>query len=571
MKNIIFFLKLQKKTKIISIIVLLVLGTILDLFGLSIIIPTIKVISDYQNINLLLNNNLFLKQLVNFNQNELIVIFLFTFLIINIVKGLIFIYLSWKTNEFSKNINQELSKRLIEHYSKISYEEMIEKTSGTLIRNITQEVDAVSAAVLNFLNMVVDLFVMTSIFLFILYIEPGGVVIISLVLLIGLFIYRRIIVKKLISWGFERQRFFLKKVTNINEIFHSYSELKILKKINFFGKNYMKFNEQYYNNIIKYSITQVAPRFLVESLAVIGVVAALIYLIILIGDQKQILYALAVLGASALRLLPSLNRVINLYNSFKFSSAALELIRIEYFELNKFKYEKINKIDLSFSKSIEINNVSYNYPNNETYVVKNIYLKINKNDIIGIKGQTGSGKSTLLKILLGLIKPKTGEVKIDDIDLYKNNLTSEWFDKIAYVPQEIYLLNDTIKKNILFGLEDPEIDEDLYQLSLEYSNCNEFIKNHKNGDRTVIGENGLKLSGGQRQRIGIARAIYLNRQILIFDEATNSLDENTEKKIFENILRMSNRPTIIFVSHKSSNFDICDKIYDLKSQKKNLI
>ena len=170
MKNIIFFLKLQKKTKILSIILFLIFGTILDLFGLSIIIPTIKVISDYENINILLNNNFLLKKLTNYSQTELIVIFLFSFLIINIIKGLIFIYLSWITNQFSKNINQELSKKLIEHYSKISYENMIEKTSGTLIRNITQEVDAVSSAVLNFLNMVVDLFVMISIFLFILYI-----------------------------------------------------------------------------------------------------------------------------------------------------------------------------------------------------------------------------------------------------------------------------------------------------------------------------------------------------------------------------------------------------------------
>ena len=160
-------------------------------------------------------------------------------------------------------------------------------------------------------------------------------------------------------------------------------------------------------------------------------------------------------------------------------------------------------------------------------------------------------------------------MKIDSVDLYKNKLNSGWFDKIAYVPQEIYLLNDSIKKNILFGLEDTEIQEDLYQLSLKCSNCNEFIKKLKNGDETIIGENGVKLSGGQRQRIGIARAIYLNREILIFDEATNSLDENTEKKIFENILSMSKRPTIIFVSHKSSNFEICDKIYDLKVQKKN--
>ncbi|MDA9723188.1 ABC transporter ATP-binding protein/permease [Candidatus Pelagibacter sp.] len=570
MKDLIFFLKFQKKTKIIFIIFLLSFGTFLDLFGLSLIIPTIKVISDYENLSLIIKQTNILNPLIKFSQNQLIIFFLTVFLLINVFKGLIFVYLNWKTNQFAKEVNQQISEKLINFYSYISYEEIVNKSSSSLIRNITEEVEGVSSAVLNFLNMIVDLFVMLCIFCFILYIEPGGVLLISFILILGLFVFRRLLVKRLIKWGYERQKYYLKKIKNINEIFHSYSELKILKKINFFGKNYLKYNNEYFNNVIKYGVTQIIPRFLVESLAVVGVTFSLIYLLIFNDNQEQILYALAVLGASSLRILPSINRVINLYNSFKFSSASLELVRNEIEGLKQFINIKNEEIDnLKFESDIKIKNISYNYPGKLDSTLKNIDFVILKNQIIGIKGETGSGKSTLLKILIGLIKPKNGSLCVDNIDIYKNQMIESWFRKIAYVPQDIYLIDETIKENILFGCDHKNFDKKLYELSMEVSECNKFVKNLENKDKTFVGENGLKLSGGQKQRIGIARAIYLNREILILDEATNSLDETTEKKIINNILKLKNKPTIIFVSHKSSNFQICDKIFDLSKQEKN--
>lgn len=564
MRNIFFFLNLQKKSRIFFIIFLLGVGTSLDLFGLSIIIPTMKIITDYNYINELINSSFYLRPLGNLTQNELIVFFLLIFLLVNILKGLVFIFLNWKTNIFSKQINQQISKNLIDYYSIISYEEMISNSSTTLIRNITQEVEGVSAAVMNFLSMIVDLFVMVCIFVFILYIEPGGISIISIILLAGLYVYRKILVKRIVRWGYERQSSYLKKIQNISELFHSYSELKILKKINFFGKSYIKFNEIYFINVIKYSVSQIVPRFLVETLAVVGVVIALVYLIIIKGDQEQILYSLAILGAGALRILPSINRVINYYNSFKFSAASLELVKNESSKLKEYKINEINSDSkLDFNNKIEIKNISYKYPNKQINILNNVNIEINKNDIIGIKGITGSGKSTLLKIILGLLKPVDGVVTVDNQDINKNNQLNNWFDKIAYVPQEIYLLNDTVKKNILFGVKESEGNESLYNLSINLAQCKDFIKDLEQKDDTIVGENGIKLSGGQKQRIGLARAIYLKREVLILDEATNSLDELTEKKIIYDILKTPNRPTIIFVSHKSTNFEVCNKIFDL--------
>lgn len=566
MKNLIYFLKFQNKTKIFYIIFLLFLGTFFDLFGLSLIIPVINAIAEFEKLNSLINTYSVLSPLKNYNQNEIIIILLTLFLLINIIKGLVFIFLNWKTNEFFKQLNINISSELIDQYSKFSYEDMINKSSTTLIRNLSEEIMGISNSVLNFLNLVIELFVLISIFIFILFVEPNGLIIITFFLFTGLYIFKKLITKKIIVWGKNRQKYFLKKITNINELFHSYAELKLLKKINFFGKLYLTYNERFFNNLIKYNIAQIIPRFLVESLAVLGLMFALIYLIILKDDQTQILYSLGILGASALRLLPSMTRIINYYNGFKFASASIELIRNELENKKRSSNSTLSKnSELNFQKKINLTNISYNYPNKNLEILKNFNLEISKSDIIGIKGTTGSGKSTLLKIILGLLKPKKGKILIDDIDLYQNNNLNLWYDKLSYVPQSIYLLNESIKKNILLGVDKDEENKILYEEAKNISLSNEFINKFSDQDHTVVGENGLKLSGGQKQRLGIARAIYQQKEILVLDEATNSLDEKTEKAILDNILKIKNKPTIIFVSHKSSNFDVCNKIIDIKN------
>lgn len=566
MKNLIYFFKFQSKTKIFYIIFLLFLGTFFDLFGLSLIIPVINAIAEFDKLNNLINTYSLLSPLKNYSQNEIIIILLTLFLLINIIKGLVFIFLNWKTNKFFKQLNINISSELIDQYSKINYEDMISKSSTTLIRNISEEIMGISNSVLNLLNLVIELFVMISIFIFILFVEPNGLIIITFFLFTGLYIFRKLFTKKLILWGKNRQKYYLKKITNINELFHSYAELKLLKKINFFGKLYLTYHERFFNNLIKYNIIQIIPRFLVESLAVLGLMFALVYLVILKGDQTQILYSLAILGASALRLLPSMTRIINYYNGLKFTSASIDLIRNEL--ENKIGTSKSilsKNLELNFQKKINLTNISYNYPNKNLEILKNFNLEISKGDIIGIKGTTGSGKSTLLKIILGLLKPKKGKILIDDIDLYQNNNLNLWYDKLSYVPQSIYLLNESIKKNILLGVDKDEENKIIYEEAKNISLSNEFINKFSDQDHTLVGENGLKLSGGQKQRLGIARAVYQQKEILVLDEATNSLDEKTEKAILDNILKIKNKPTIIFVSHKSSNFDVCNKIIDIKN------
>ena len=211
MKNLIYFLKFQRKIKIFYIILLLTIGTFFDLFGLSLIIPLINSIADYEVLNNIILNYEILSPLKNLNQNELIIVLLIIFLLINIFKGSIFIFLNWETNKFSKQLNINISSKLINQYSKLSYEEMINKSSGTLIRNLTEEIMTVSNAVLNFMNLIIELFVLLFIFIFILFVEPNGLLIITFFLLLGLFVFRKIVSQRLIFWGQNRQKYHLKR------------------------------------------------------------------------------------------------------------------------------------------------------------------------------------------------------------------------------------------------------------------------------------------------------------------------------------------------------------------------
>ena len=208
MKNLIYFLQFQKKTKIFFIIFLLFIGTLLDLFGLSMIIPLINVIGDYDKINVLLNNYDIFKSLKDLNQNQLTILLLAIFLVTNVLKGLVFIYLNWKTNQFSKDLNINISSKLINYYSSINYEEMIVKSSGALIRNITEEIMGVSNAISNFLSLIVEIFVVIFIFIFILFVEPNGLLIITFFLLSGLYLFKKIISKRLILWGKNKKKHF---------------------------------------------------------------------------------------------------------------------------------------------------------------------------------------------------------------------------------------------------------------------------------------------------------------------------------------------------------------------------
>ena len=292
----------------------------------------------------------------------------------------------------------------------------------------------------------------------------------------------------------------------------------------------------------------------------------------MLGNKREVFDIIQYLGVfvvASFRLVPGISRILSSYQVIRYIEPSVKILLSEYDFKNNSQSKKIsiNKKDspLIFNKEIKLKNISFSYSLRKEFFLSKISIDIKKGDFVGIIGQTGSGKSTLINLLIGLLEPNGGEVMVDNLNI-KSNL-SGWHKKIGYVPQSVYLIDDTIRKNIAFGLQEENINDDLIQKAIEKANLKIFLSSLKDGVETVVGEKGIRISGGQQQRIGIARALYRDPEILILDEATSSLDQATEKKIMESVNSLKKNKTIIVITHRLITVQNCDKIFMLDKGK----
>jgi ATP-binding cassette, subfamily B, bacterial PglK len=315
--------------------------------------------------------------------------------------------------------------------------------------------------------------------------------------------------------------------------------------------------------IFRETISQ-SVRPIMESIAVIGMLFIVLFLLQQ-GHSIGILASILALFALAIqRLLPAINSIVGEYNKLRYHVYSVKPVYEDIINFRKYskenKKENIEKTTLK--DKIELKNISYTYPESKEEVLKNISLSIPKEKAVGFVGATGSGKTTLIDLILGLLEPTKGNILVDGKDI-RNNLKA-WHKNIGYIPQFIYLSDDTIANNIAFGLTEKEIDQEKLKEAIEASQLDEFVKRLPNGLDTFIGERGIRLSGGQRQRVGIARALYNNPEILVMDEATSSLDNITEKFVIQAIENLKKERTVIIIAHRLTTVKNCDKLYLIK-------
>jgi ABC-type multidrug transport system fused ATPase/permease subunit len=281
------------------------------------------------------------------------------------------------------------------------------------------------------------------------------------------------------------------------------------------------------------------------------------------SNVDEIVIVLGLFTAAAFRLMPSVNRVLSAFQNLRFALPAINNLYGEFTRITEHANKRNTHAEiLNFDNEIKLKNISFNYPGNETSVLKNMNITINKGATIGFIGTTGAGKSTLVDTILGLLTPTDGEILIDDINI-QDNLRG-WQNHIGYVPQHIYITDDTIRRNIAFGLSNEKINDDSIWESIRSSQLEEFINELPDGLDTILGEQGVRLSGGQRQRIGIARSLYHSPDILVLDEATSSLDTATERDVMDTIKGLHGQKTIIIVAHRLSTVEDCDWLYRLE-------
>ena len=532
----------------------------LELIGLGLIIPFIKSLmsegADLTIISYLNKFNLFPE-----TKNELVLIFIIFISIIYTIKTIYLTFFSYAQTKLLADLRVNLSDKIYNIYLNKPYEFHLNNNSSKLIRNV-DEVSLVVALIQFIITASTEFIIFVGIASFVIWYEPVGAIII--ILFFGLFgyLFFNTIKRRVKKWGEIRQTHSGLRLKFLNEGFRLIKYAKILQKTKELIQIYTNNNKILNLCEIKQNFTDSLPRLWLEWLIVIAFTLVIFVMIYIGRDIQYILPLIGLFVAAAFRIMPSLTRIMNCIQKIIYNRPALDTI---YFEFEKNEnnpvLQKINLPSLTFKDKISLKEIKFKYDHSNQYILKNLNLEIKQGDTIGIVGESGKGKTTLINIILGLLKPTEGKIIVDNKNIFEN--LENWQKKIGYVSQDIFLTDDTIKKNIAFGLNDDLIDEQKIQFTLKNSRLEEFIKNLDNGLNTKIGEFGDRISGGQRQRIAIARALYNNPEVLILDEFTNSLDNITEEKIINELSSFKGKRTLIIIAHRLSTLKNCDHTYKL--------
>ena len=548
------------------ILFLLCLNSIFELISLAIFYPLLSFLIDSTYDISIINNFLdkFNYQITTYK--GLIFFFLGIILVVFFIKNIFYLYYVYEQNKFLRKIRLRVSNELIEKYIYLSYPAFFKKTLANILRNIDLST-TFSTIAFSLILFYSEILVFILLIGFLLSIEFKLTLAIIIIMGFLIFIFKNFSKNKFYQLGVISQKYAERLKKEILQTFSGIREIKILKKELFFNKKFSEVNKlEANNNFIRDILLQI-PRVVIEFVVVLLMVIIITSMFILEYEKTQIMIYVSLMVIAAGRLMPSAIRIISSLQRLKYSQPLNQILIKEFskkVESIKDNDKKIFEKFFLFKKNITFSNVSFSYEQKNP-ILKNFNLKIEKNSCIGIVGSSGSGKSTFTDLVIGLLKPSSCLIRIDN-SLLNDNINS-WQNKISYVSQLPFFLNDTIEKNIAFGLSQKKIDRKLLVQVSKKAQIYNNIKKFKLKFKTRVGESGINFSGGQLQRIAIARALYKKSSVLILDESTNSLDSQNEKQFFKFLKTLRKQLTIIIISHKRENLLICDDIYKIENKK----
>lgn len=559
----------KEKFNLLIIFFLITVSSILEMIGIGLILPLLTLIIDD---NYFFNNeiiNIIKVQLNINNKNEFMLLILILVILANLIKAIFLTLTAWKQAKDISQIHIRFTNKLYLDYIKSPWEFLMYKNSGTLLRNIHSSTYEFTSKILtSYIQIATELVMLIFVTSMLIFVELKITIISIFFLLVVGFLSQSITKKYNYKFGEIRQKNLQWINKHLIETFRSFKLIKVFNKESIFSK---KYHEVSSNEIIAKTTQDIfnrLPRIWIEFLTI-----SVICIVIIISSKynenfTEFVPLIGLFVAASYKLLPSLSRILNTMQSLRFAKPAVDDLQKEIEEINKKNYQEIKKTqieEINFNKNIIIENISYTYGNSKIDVFKNFTYEIKKDKVLGVIGASGSGKSTLIDLLMGIINPQSGNIYVDDKNI--KNITKSWQRNIGYVPQDTYLLDESIKNNIAFGIPEKlinikKINEIIASLGLK-----KMIDDLPYGIESYVGDNGVKLSGGQKQRLGLARALYISPKIIILDEATSALDIENEEKILKLIGGIKNKISIIIISHRESIFPYCDQILNLDQAK----
>jgi len=470
---------------------------------------------------------------------------------------------------FVYSAQREISLELFRRYLAKDYRFHLETNSSVLIRNLVSEVtNFCSFFLMPTLNLITESLVILALLTLIFLIEPKGTLFLVVILGALVFLFVKATNRVVGRWGKKRLQAEEEKLRHLQQGFGGIKEILLSGKLEFFLRRFHIPNKLSGLMIKREYIFQYVPKLGVEVIAIFGLISMCLFLLAQGESNQKVMHMLGLMATAGFRMIPSFSRILNNLQSIRYGWPSVDMLKSEFLEGRFAQETNIIQSDESplpakvvFDQEFRLSEISFSYGEGSN-VLEEVDLVIKKGEVIGLCGESGSGKSTLANLILGLIEPDSGCLLIDGKKVEGSEIKS-WQTLIGYVPQEVYLLDDTIRRNVAFGLENEEIDDQRVFAVLEMAQLKEFVAGKPYGLDSIIGERGAKLSGGQRQRLGIARALYGNPQVLILDEATSALDQKTESEFLQTLKPLLGKVTILMIAHRRSAFKLCSTVRQL--------
>ncbi|MFP4386789.1 MAG: ABC transporter ATP-binding protein [Alphaproteobacteria bacterium] len=555
-------LELEQKKYAVILFLFIVLGTLMEIVGLGLVVPLVSLMSSPDALDEQLSWLPLPEIFSGYTHEQLVFTILGLMVLIYTVKTGFLTLLAWMQASFNLKTQADLSKKMLHSYLNRSHLSFQQDHSTSYVQNVNNETQILiqqgfGAAIEIIMNAL--LLIIAAIVL--LMIEPIATLIVLCAISIAFWLFQALSKIRVYHWGKIRKEHESLRLKTLQQALFSAKEIKLKNKSDFFINNFHQHSLNLIHSGRWQSTFRKIPKYFFELLAIIGLVAAIIYMILDGKELSQITPVIALFAAVFIKIMPSVNAILTGLHSMRYIDGTISLI---YNELSQSTNETPEQGHLNTQNihNIAFDDISFSYSKNGPHILKNIQLEFPHGSSIGIIGSSGAGKSTLIDIFLGLLRPDEGTVKVNEQDI--QSCLRQWQNRIGYVPQSIYLLDDTLRRNIAFGENDEEIIEENVLHAIKDAQLETFVNKLPDGLNTVIGEDGGYISGGEKQRIALARALYHKPDILVLDEATSSLDMTTEKNIMNAVYALRGQRTIFIVTHRLSTVEKCDILLEIE-------
>ncbi len=565
----------KQKVKLIFLGVMIFIGGILETLGVGVMIPVVTALLTPDILQDYVNKYAILGDICNMlhinNANQITIALLISLIAIYIIKNIYILFLTYAQNTFITQTRNKMISRVLGEFLNRPYEAYLGADIPTVFRITDSDIPQTFSLILAMLQLASEVVVSCLIFVVLLLKDVSMTLFIMVVFGLMTILIIKVLKPKLNRIGAKNQAIQSRIAKWRLQAIYGLKDVKVLNREEFFVRNYYETGKIGANVARNYMVLNNMPRLLIETVFITSVLSFIAVYISGGGDVATMVTTVATFGVAAMRVLPSVNRINTYITEISYTEPSLDYVYKNLQEGMKtdamLAERKANsqKDKLKLDHKIELNHISFHYPDTDKYIFRDAHMQVEKGQSVGIIGASGAGKSTIVDVLLGLLHAQEGVITCDGIDIFKNY--ESWLAQIGYIPQTIYLIDESIRDNVAFGIDANKIDDQRLWEVLEEAQLKEFVQELPEGLDTTIGDRGVRLSGGQRQRIGIARALYHNPEILVFDEATSALDNETEAAVMDAVNSFHGKKTMVIIAHRLNTIAKCDVIYKVENEK----